>query len=59
VPHAAAAAPGLAAPRPAPQNGFVFPALAAALAGAGRSSLRFDFAGNGESEVGRAGRRQA
>ncbi|KXZ47005.1 hypothetical protein GPECTOR_39g499 [Gonium pectorale] len=32
------------------KDGFVFPAMAAALAERGLSSLRFDFAGNGESE---------
>lgn len=33
------------------QDGFHLPAIAEALAQHGRSSLRFDFAGNGESEV--------
>ncbi|GFR43014.1 hypothetical protein Agub_g4015 [Astrephomene gubernaculifera] len=32
------------------KDGFCFPELASALAAVGRSSLRFDFAGNGESE---------
>lgn len=32
------------------KNGFVLPQLAAALAKAGLSSLRFDFPGNGESD---------
>ncbi|GLI64483.1 hypothetical protein VaNZ11_007758 [Volvox africanus] len=32
------------------KNGFLFPRLAEELASRGKSSLRFDFAGNGESE---------